>query len=1310
MSILATKIESDLLAACQARDAEAFRAAFATLDQKRSDLPFEAIPAALSLRCCEEAIWMEVWEIADLCLARLRAEATLTPILESRVLFCESRLRCQRNDDDAARGGDWIQHRHACAALAVQGIKLALRQTPCEMRLVMEGADLLWGIVEPIYFSGNFAAVLEVVVFLKSLYDRLGIGGGYTRMQWGIRHATCLRGLGLPQDALPIVNEAMEISSRLHHDRLHLQLQRFLSLTLAEKDLGNSKTTRGEGSSLGSVKGLYQHTVHLTQLIMSGHIELNPAVYLDLINLYERINASQKRKTSDPFTETAMMASSMVKITPHPKGGKSAKNQQQQLQITENDITDPQVQQEVLGDLVFCLVVYGEEEWGGRAGRILQQLARNAGARGRVLAALVDAVGVGLKGWQTFHATSLPPDAPFARRSAQLELLRQIRKVEKLLPILPTIPDRSDRLYVLMLVCFVLWKLCLPLLNTDVCGHLSSTLDHMIKALEGYPNAFIPPYVVYLFYESSLAELNHGSLSVARLRAEKALLWNQRHFFYRHHARVGGVAPHAMEFAIMWLRHCIEVADGMAFNHTPASLGDEDQVLFLIMQAKRAKKGMKRVQFLKDAYAKLAALESMNDKGRGGSVEGESTGAPSTSSSMLPETPALIPLRRRTRASSRMPSALIAECPPRRSLVELCAMFLQECRREMTPSLLTMMKTTAGVLCGLSIRPDGRFPELVHLQAQAHLIYAEIIALESDGNAAKGEFHALEGAEFLVQATVLDAACVARGASTGWVTVSACELFLRQYNAHLLLDNGGNRGMHHYLNELYTNHARLNTLVASGDPTLSVNLAFAYVLSMIREYIESKGAIHDELAVVNVEEFIRRLFGYPKTDANHPLLRKAYEVCQEVVQRVKEPSCKVHLCLLLPCLCRLLGMTPKTDPTAPPQEQLLHLLGRVSGPIPREEKLALLKKEMMELLAVDPSVQLCGRVAMLALELHQDHLVAEAFRWGNALYAKGRLAWGSSPPRTSVSPGSTLANSTNSTITTPLRNDPPAFPSSPLDTEGSNPLLPPLSTTPMQPNSEDWMWYARLLYCQALTFHRRIPQASLAIARRLYEGILSLATNASLAVAFALEASPPSRAHLVEGALALYYEAFCGVGFAGHRPPPAILVSSLKVMLSKRILSLVLDGKEIPSEEEEGGGGRGARKTTSRLHQSLCQMSAGWFRAYAITNARVAEVVSGLAYLRSKLPLSLQKQLALLEIVYTGRVNQPGEQKVSDMLGCDAATKALAWMALARSAPQGGGGERFGRQTRCRHGRPPRFRPRPARDRRRRSWRFGRMR
>eukprot|EP00796_Vickermania_ingenoplastis_P004419 gene4419-3218_t len=1136
-------------------------------------------PSELFILCCEQAIAMDLWDMAQQCVDAFQGELTCNRMLEARALYCEGIVQAHFISEEL-NWNEIIEERLHCASCIIRGITIAVDEWPREAWAVVHGAEKLWQVIMPLYQFGHFKAIIDIVGFVVTLHEKLMIGGGNTSIQWVTRLAVCLRGAGRIHDAIAQLNNAMESAVRINNERLQVQLLRMLTTFIADGGApSGSKSKQAE-----SAKFLLHQAVQVSQLFMVGQTDVNTA-RPDLIAVYDRLvtaGTAEKEPSQPPPQPTKIK-------------GKS-KNPIPEL------LGDADIIQEVLSDVVLCLAFCNESK---RCEESIQKLRASINTRARTFGHYASIMATAYdKGVMEVIDS---PDASYLTPPIIDILFQCIQEIESAMDGAKMIQDGSERSYSLQVGCSLLWNFCLPLLQDETHSSLLHVLNRIVKETDER-SLFEPEFQVRVEYESSVAEFNEDNLSLVVRRVHKAL---SRGYAVTH---PDGTVHYPINFSLLWLLRRCEIRTAADVSELTSL---QDQAMYHLEQAESATTSAKCIAAVKTTFSKLPLLTPDQKE----------------------ETPATltVPLKEPRDGGRKMkPSDARPHHPPKHSLARLYLQLLKDCVDNFSPSLLSIAKSTATALCQMEIAHDVKYTEFIYMKAYASLLLSQVLLMEYE-TATPEERKNLSGALFQAfrDASGTESVLQSLGCSSAWMTINSCLSYL-DYKAPTF-SAGNFEGVSGELAEMYNFFIGLH-IDFERESSLTVDLSLMYILSLLDDYVRAKGGFPAPQPTT-YDEFLEAVVrftpksGDAKNDQSVLSLRRAQEVCVEVMQRVLLPSEKTHICRLYPAIARLLGL--KTDGSFHhPQELLLNLLGRVAGPLSPEDKRSLVTKDAWELLQQDPSVQLCGQVALYAMELGEERLVLDICKLAGSLYHDGKLGWGTVYPPAAMS----------------AEKDKGSSKQEKKEAQISPAVVYPKAVFP-KPKHLDWFWYSKLLLLQAIVLSRRCGGIAPESKESLSLMVLSLCANSAIA---ASHGPFHSRHSQIASAINLFYSTLCNLWRCGSRGKK--ILASLKMMLSNHVLSnLHVDVCEKNGVDTE----------MQHLFEVMSSLGHMMIRACAMEGLFM-EGMNALNALLQVLPRKYHSSFKVQEVKYRCEMGLPVHKILHASKAEDVETASLVWMTYAQ--------------------------------------------
>lgn len=1127
----------------------------------------------LFILCCEESIAMELWDVAQSCVDFFHGEMTCNRMLEARALYCTGIVEAHFISEDL-HWNEVIEERLHCASSIIRGITIAVEEWPREAWAVVHGTEKLWHVIAPLYQFGHFKSIIDIVGFVLTLHEKLMIGGGNTFIQWVTRLSVCLRGSGRIHDAIAYLNTAMESAVRINSERLQIQLLRVLTSFIADSGASSGSKSKQETSKL-----LLHQAVQVSQLFMAGHSEIATAKP-DLIAVYDRlILASNAEKETPPPVVTSKIKGKAKNTIPELMG-------------------DAEIIQEVMSDVVLCLAICNE---GKRCDESIQKLRSSLNTRARTFGHYAKIVATA---FETGVMESIDsPDASYLTPATIDMLFKCIHEVESAMDGAKMIQDGSERGYSLQVGCCLLWNFCLPLLQDATHPNLQHVLSRIVKESDAC-SLSRPEFQVRVEYESSVAEFNEDNLSLVVRRINKAL---SRGFSVTH---PDGTVYFPMNFSLLWLLRRCEIRTAADVSELSTM---QDQAMYYLEQAEVTTSSTKAIAAIKTSFSKLPLL-TPDDR---------------------PD-PVVVPLPPKEARENKKGKVVegVPHRPPRHSLSRLYLQLLIDCVRNLTPSLLSIAKSTAMALCSMEVSSDVKYMEFIYMKGHSSLLLTQVLLMELE-TATEEEKVPISAALFKAfsDASATEAVLQSLGCSSAWMTINSCQLYL-DYKA-ASFSEGNFRNTSSELGQMYGYFIALH-IDFERESSLTIDLSLMYILSLLDDYIKSKGGFPPPMhQPTTYNDFVEAVVSFtPKTvdaksDQSLASLKRAQEVCVEVMQRILLPSEKAHICRLYPTICRLLSM--KAEATFHyPQEQLLNLLGRIAGPLTPNERRNLVVKEAWELLQQDPSVQLCGQVAFYAAELGEERLVLDICKLADDLYQDGKLGFGT------VFPPVPLVEK--------VKGDK-------KEVKESNVVTPNLSAPFPKPKCRDWFWYCNLLLFQAEVYARRCGGIHPESNKRISLLVLTLCANSAIA---AVHGPVESRHSRIVTAMRLYYHTVCNLWRAGNRGRDVL--PSLKMMLSSHVLSSL----QVDVSEK-------VTITESMRHVFEMITLLGHMMVHACTSEGLfQDGMNSLTVVLSVLPKKLHSSFKAEEVRIKCELGLPVSSILHSVKTEDVETASLVWMKFAQ--------------------------------------------
>ncbi|CAD2214780.1 hypothetical protein AGDE_11455 [Angomonas deanei] len=1125
----------------------------------------------LYVLCCEAAIANGRWDVAKSCEKHFATKIMSSVSMTARGYYCQALVR-HHLIPAGCRGQEFSNEQHVCASYVIKGLALAVVEYPNDGWIVTVGLENLWMVVKSFFTSGKFSEVIDVVTFAVSLFDKLfSTNFDHLHVQWLIRYAKCCSGLGKFQESLGCYTTALDVAARLDDDRLYVQILRMMAVLVAERDGSSSKA---KGEAIFSKQPIFQ-AIQCTQHFFGGYLEEN-AARTELTVLHEKcLTFSQERVKQE---QTASRSK-----TKAPRGASTS----------EGMVISTAVMEEVISEVVLALALC---KGTASTPTAVDLLLTSVNPRCKAFGMYAKAISWGYE--REALDFSLATDLTYLTQSTLEHIKKCIHDIEVALDTARMIENDSERVYTLQVGCALLWLACLPLLQEPTIFHIRHTIKKMNNILkETTTNASQMRFSVELAYQSSVLEVEDDSLSKAKDCIQDALAKEY------HVTLEDGRSVLPMDLPLMWLLHRADVRSKSGLFSNP-----EDEVLYNLEQVKLVSSASKRLVLIKAAFNKLPPLQ---DQEKGNEPEVNSK----------PEDTKHKP----TKGASAKEKGKVSTVEPkpihiRESLAYLYLSLLRECMKELSPSITPVALSVSKSLCDLDVPLVDQHKDLLLMKAEGHQCYAEVLLAES---ATEGEVLTTEMTTTITQnlltASKIGCALSKMGFECAFIVMNACQKFLDLRQSTF---SAGEFRSSRDLDELYEYFSQ-SILDFRHESKLTVELAFSFVLTLLGDYMESKDK---DASWGTYEEFYQSVLKFPKSDSGSTTLKRALEVCQDTLQRLFVPSEKAPILSVYPTVCRLLGGV-KVDHLHLPQELLLFQLGKICGPIGKEEKATAVSKDLLELLKSDPSVELCGRLAEHAFDMGIEQTVLDVCDIAEKLYKDGKLGWGTLYYPIDFSDKSTPVGN-DKKVSLPARN--PSFP---------------------KPSESDWSWYAKLLYFQAVIYGRRIPSMDFSSGRLLGLKVVQLCTNAAIATACG---PAEMRSTSLKRIISFYHNEISRLRSIGV--PDSEFVSSLKIIFSRTVLSnlrLATTNRVTDAGEDY-------------LLNIVTSLGRVLLRGCAESN-RLAEGVAIITSLQKILPTKYQSQISEEEVKARSQLSMPVDSTLRVAKSAGPEAEYTVWVALART-------------------------------------------
>ncbi|KEG15445.1 hypothetical protein DQ04_00071130 [Trypanosoma grayi] len=960
MTHIVAAVKRHLRVSRDTHSVDALRGAWETLQQFKTG----AVPSTVSglnvsnelyVLCCEAAMKLGEWVVAEQCLKVFAGKRTPTKALEARALYCDG-LVGLHNIPITCRGRAKVAAHLRCATNIVTGIKIVLEEWPKEAYTLTTGIEHLWLTIRDLFIPGTFDSIVDVVGFVVALHDKLVQGGPFSHLQWVMRYAVCLRGVGRHPEAAAQLSTASEMIAKVGSERLQL---RFFRVQIAFSV--NQQNTRPKQDYTKPVL----QALSTVQSFFCGITDENTS-RAELILAHDRL-------LSDP----------------EKKEGKSKGRKAMETEVT---FSDPGIVMDVLSEVVLGLALCGADEvYSGTLPKLLQSESVRPRLFGEYAQAVFRARACGALG----AAKAL--DASYLTRSMADALFKCIRAVESTMDSARMIDVPSERSYTLEIGCVILWNLCLPLLQPETRGKLRHTLKRIALLLTQY-GSNLTGLLVHVAYESALIEFEEDNLNCAIEQIDKALALD-----YFVIGPDGGIT-FPMDFALLWLRRRAVVRKAI---DSSAFTSQEDQVIHLIEQARTAASASNRLVLLQSAANKLPPLGHVMEVNTVVKEKPPTQRERSKAARMKKHSSPVEPVEEQPQEPRVITNP---------SAANIYYLLLREAKEVKTPSVNPIIAAVANSLTQVDVINESDAKDLLVMKAEAHLSMAEVLTTSEKSSAATKPNSIADVMSHISAAAKIGVKLCAAGYREEWITVNASlsliNWYAESFRKGLFLPAAA------ALKELYAalNNIHIDPI---RDFRLCNDIGFGYVMSMLQTYISSKGEVNGELSCDSLAETMRKTYLYPLSEANNVILRQAADACRGMMNKWQLPSHRKNFCLLDVCINRLLERNQE-DSHHPQEQLLFllgRLNGPMPDTDKRglinKDCLELLRADP----SVELCGRLATHSMQLP---ENERVTLELCRIADHLYQHGRLSWGTKAPisnHTGKEKGQPISSSASSATT-----------------------------------------------------------------------------------------------------------------------------------------------------------------------------------------------------------------------------------------------------------------------------------------------------
>ncbi|ESL05715.1 hypothetical protein TRSC58_06625 [Trypanosoma rangeli SC58] len=717
-------VKQQLRASQKEHSVAALEQAFKTLQglelgKTSGEVPSLNVFSELYILCCEAAMALGVWGVAESCLKNFMGKRAPTKALDARALYCEGLLGLH-GIPSSSRGREKVTLHLRCATKIVTGIKIALEEWPKEAHTLTAGVEHLWLAIRDLFNPGTFDSVVDIAAFVVALHEKLGMGGPFSQLQWITRYAGCLRGVGRHQDAVTQLSTASEIVAKVGSERLQLQ---FLRVQIAF--WANLSGTR---SKQDYTKPVLQ-ALYVAQSFFCGITDESSAT-AELIAAHEKLLLDPEKKETKMRSRKGMEA--------------------------EITFSDPALVMDVLSEVVLGLALCGADEVCKVS---LPKLLQSESVRPRLFGEFAQAI-LRARACGSLGAVKAL-DASYLTRTMADALFTCIKAVEGTMDSARMIDDPSEHAYTLQVGCVILWNLCLPLLQPETRGKLRLTLKRIMLLLTHY-GTNLTALLVHVAYESSLIELEEDNPASAIEQLDRALALN--------HCVVNaeGNMVFPMDFALLCLRRrCVvrKAIDSSVFS------AQEDQVIHLIEQARTSGSASNRLVLLQSAVTKLPPLGQLLDPGtlameKRSTLRERSKGTRAKRHTVTVEPP-------------EEPAPRVITNPLAANIYYL---LLKEAKEGNSPAMRPIIEKVASSLTQIDVINETESRDLLVIKAEAHLSMAEILATADKKSIGVKRDSTADAMSHISEAAKISIKLCAAGYREEWIAVNACLSLISWYS------------------------------------------------------------------------------------------------------------------------------------------------------------------------------------------------------------------------------------------------------------------------------------------------------------------------------------------------------------------------------------------------------------------------------------------------------------------------------------------------------------------------------------------------
>ncbi|CUI15608.1 Hypothetical protein, putative [Bodo saltans] len=1186
MAVVTKEITRLLTEASEKRSLPALNEAFHSLTQLAEEKVIMdrgkvmQVSTDLYLFCCEAAISLEQWPVAQHCADRLVEGTTTSKAYQIRTLYCRAAIDVESTR--TLRGKELVVRIHACLAKIVSGMKTALQDAVQLSHLVHLGAQHVWNVGRSLFKEGSYHEIVGTFVFTVAALEKIDVQDWQLRILWILRLSTAQAGASKNSEANATLQKAADLTSKYLPN---MKLSVFRMQVAMSKVFANPKVK--QDAARGILRAIYASNAVFCGLLegMAAEAELAGA-YVDLV------------PDAAPTSPTVDNSGKAKASAPPPK--KDADKGGAAIVSAE----DAALREEVLAELGLALALAGDVERASDCAKAaIQSRSLKSRVYGEYTASLVKAIRCGGMAVQQEGNANNLTSAMIADLSAA------IRDVDRTIESAQRVSDSSDRNHLVQYGCVLVWNMSLPLLQSSTKGQIARCLQNAAKHLDDIQSNMLTLRAL-LLYEAALTDVESDFLNKATIKVDKAL-GTDYHADPEDQKVYSLLKP--LDRFLVWLKRKLDVRSNLYGKPDNA----EDEALIIIEQAQGAPLGNRLSMLTRvigilqnsepaaDYYvdASIPKVEDTVNKkdpkkgGGGGAAKKGGKGADDADDgAAMKYDPVVEGCRNHLRVRS-----------------SLWHMLLTSAWAERSPMMISIVKQAVAALTSRAwVRKGDR--DMKQMQADAYFTLADAISVElaqqelfvaqrlffaaddasdddddeekneeSADTAGKGGKSAANGANAkksgkrppgslpvfvgdeivlakrideltqvvntaegvvihsLVESAKIGAELVQLGYEDHWISANAASIL---WNLHARAF----RESRDFLAPLSGFEQIYQTLLTIQlDPKKETELirdtALSYVTGLVQSYVKDKlaadpanaklssTALGVQAAKVDIATF--------KVEAGNAKLVKAWEVCDKMISMLPTPLDAKSFLFFSASIQRLLGKP--MEQRAHPQQRLFSIIEQLKQPAANpEEKRTLLNNTGMDLLQQDANIELCARLAGASLAMAgNDRVTVRIAAIGQQLYQEGRLGWRQNDMSATTNTTGKDAKGKAAASPKPTNNDTPTTPAA----GGDSPSPPP---TP-----ENWHWLALLLQYQGIALSRLVNPVlqEKPVQWDIRQRALVSLTNSAMA---AVQGLPEYRSESIRKVLQLY-RANCQE-FVGDSLARSYLLTSLRQLLSEKIL------------------------------------------------------------------------------------------------------------------------------------------------------------